>query len=106
MKNSKTELLNIWTPIKNKLSNRLKDFKTVWETYSENELFGELAFCILTPQSNAKMCWRAIENLKLKNFLLNGSKEQIEKELFGVRFKYTKAQRIVEARDKVKEKNK
>ncbi|MCK9582817.1 MAG: N-glycosylase/DNA lyase [Endomicrobiales bacterium] len=101
MESSKNELLNIWKPIKNKLSKRLEDFHEVWKTYPEEELFGELAFCILTPQSSAKMCWRAIENLKNKNLLLKGKKEQIEKELFGVRFKYTKAQRIVEAREKV-----
>jgi len=101
MKSSKNELMGIWEPIKNKLSKRLEDFQMVWKTYPEEELFGELAFCILTPQSSAKMCWRAIENLKNKNLLLKGKKEQIEKELFGVRFKYTKAQRIVEARKKV-----
>jgi len=106
MKSSKNELLNIWKPIKNKLSKRLEDFHEVWKTYPEEKLFGELAFCILTPQSSAKMCWRAIENLKNKNLLLKGKKEQIEKELFGVRFKYTKAQRIVEAREKVKQKGK
>ena len=106
MNNLQTELIGIWKPIKNKLSKRLEDFHNVWETYPEDELFGELAFCILTPQSSAKMCWRAIENLKNKKLLLCGKKEKIEKELFGVRFKYTKAQRIIEARDKIKENKK
>ena len=101
MNNLQTELIGIWKPIKNKLSKRLEDFHKVWETYSEDELFGELAFCILTPQSSAKMCWRAIENLKSKKLLLCRNKEKIEKELFGVRFKYTKAQRIIEAQEKV-----
>lgn len=101
VKSSKTELLNIWKPLKTKLTYRLNEFKAIWNTYTEDELFGELAFCILTPQSKAKVCWKAIENLKNKKLLWKGSKEQIEKELFGVRFKYTKAQRIVEARQKV-----
>ncbi|MCK4636864.1 MAG: N-glycosylase/DNA lyase, partial [Methanomicrobia archaeon] len=58
----------------------------------------ELVFCILTPQSRAKSCWKAVENLLNKNLLLGGNKNQISKELNGARFRYKKAEYIIEAR--------
>jgi N-glycosylase/DNA lyase len=42
------------------IKGRLKEFKSLpKEHYLEEHLF-----CILTPQSNAKKCWKAIEELK------------------------------------------
>lgn len=52
------------------IEKRLKDFKAI----PQEEYFNELAFCILTPQSNAKKCWTAIEHLKTNNY----KKEEIE----------------------------
>ena len=37
---------------------RLADFRRIWAQTSD--LFAELAFCILTPQSQARACWPAI----------------------------------------------
>lgn len=82
---------------KGEILQRLKDFEQLWLNGTDEEIFTELVFCILTPQSKAKVCWAAVENLISKNLLLKGNKNQILKELEGVRFKYKKAEYIVEA---------
>ena len=66
---------------------------------SEEEIFYELAFCLLTPQSKAKVCWKAIENITKKEIFFNEeNKEDITKNLCGVRFKNNKANYILYAK--------
>lgn len=43
---------------------RLSEFSRV----KDKDIFYELAFCILTPQSNAKKCWQCITKLKKEGF--------------------------------------
>ncbi len=78
---------------------RLKEFELLWLNGSDEEIFAELAFCILTPQSKAKVCWAAIVRLRDKNLLLRGNAGQISRELVGVRFKNNKARYMVMARE-------
>jgi N-glycosylase/DNA lyase len=77
---------------------RLKEFKKIWDTKDNEKIFAEMCFCILTPQSRAKLCWDAILNLKEKGILYKGSEKQIEKCLNGVRFKRNKSRYIAIAR--------
>jgi len=85
---------------KEKIAARLADFKKVFKKNSEDELFYELVFCLLTPQSKAKSCWGAIENLKAKNLLKNPHDKKIAKELQRkVRFHNNKAKYVVAARE-------
>ncbi len=93
------EIKLIWKDKREEIELRLKNFKGVWERGSEEEIFSELAFCLLTPQSKATVCWRAIENLRDSGVLWFGNSEDITNYLTGVRFKYTKAENIVRARD-------
>ena len=61
----KEQLLKEYKLKKEDIKDRLNDFKKL----SKNEHIHELFFCLLTPQSNAKKCWQAVEQLKnLKNF--------------------------------------
>lgn len=46
---------------KDKIRARLTDFKNL----KENEYFKEFLFCFLTPQSNAKKCWNAVEQISV-----------------------------------------
>jgi N-glycosylase/DNA lyase len=96
--NSIKEMKEVYFSAQGKIISRLDEFKHIWEKGSEEDVFAELVFCILTPQSRAKLCWAAVENLISKNLLLKGSKNQIVEELEQVRFKYKKAEYIVEAR--------
>ncbi|MDI6890180.1 MAG: N-glycosylase/DNA lyase [Thermodesulfovibrionales bacterium] len=97
--------VNIYNPIKRiyalkkgEILRRLKEFKNLWFRGDE-EIFAELAFCILTPQSKAKVCWEAIERLRGKSLLLRGSAEEIKEEIRYVRFKNKKTEYFLKARN-------
>ncbi|MBN2067458.1 MAG: N-glycosylase/DNA lyase [Candidatus Diapherotrites archaeon] len=65
---------------------------------NDSEIFSELAFCICTPQTNAKQCDAAVNGLLGKS-LLKAGKPSIEKALSKkVRFHRNKASYIVQAR--------
>ena len=55
---------------KQEISKRLNDFKAL----NKSQYFSELMFCLLTPQSKAKSCWEAIQEI---NLLKKFDKEQI-----------------------------
>jgi len=79
---------------------RLHEFEEIWKTGTREEIFAELVFCILTPQSRGKSCWVAVEDMMKKGVLFTGDASQIVKELNKVRFMYKKSEYIVEARKK------
>ena len=83
---------------KEKINSRLEDFSNIDKT-DLVQIFEELAFCLLTPQSKAKAADQSIKNLVKNNLLFYGKSEEIQKYLTGIRFHITKSQRIVEARD-------
>jgi N-glycosylase/DNA lyase len=91
-------LKNLYKKLKPEIKKRLDEFKKNLNK-SSKDIFTELSFCILTPQSKAKNCWEAIERLKEKNLLFCGNKGQIKRELKNVRFKNKKAEYIIEARN-------
>ncbi|MEA1944934.1 MAG: N-glycosylase/DNA lyase [Euryarchaeota archaeon] len=95
------ELKAIWISIQDEIQSRLEEFDRIREIGDEETIFAELVFCILTPQSKAKICWAAVENLLDNNLLLEGESDQIVRELYGVRFRYKKSEYVVEARDKL-----
>jgi N-glycosylase/DNA lyase len=94
------ELKNSYEKQKSEIKKRLEGFKRIWER-SDEDVFVELCFCLLTPQSKARAADRAIKSLLEKNILFSGNKEQILRELVnaGVRFPENKAKYIVEARE-------
>ena len=59
------------------------------------EIFAELCFCLLTPQSRAKSCWSAVERLMEGD---SSDARKIRKHLKGVRFANKKAGYIAEAK--------
>lgn len=91
-------LKELYSLKKVEICQKLKDFKNLWLQGTDEDIFEELAFCILTPQSKAKACWKAIERLKIKNLLKSGSQEEIRREIRDVRFKNKKADYLVESR--------
>lgn len=93
------ELMQHYYPVKPKIEARLMDFRRIWEKATDEELFRELAFCLLTPQSKAKICWKAVESLCEKNMMALSEPEQISQQLSGVRFHKRKGEYICLARD-------
>jgi len=94
------EIKHIHNSIKNKIDKRIKDFKNVWIKSNDEEIFYELVFCLLTPQSKARTCWPAVQRLKESNAIFKFDKFQIAEIIHPVRFKYNKAGYILEAKDK------
>jgi N-glycosylase/DNA lyase len=92
------ELLFVYSQRRGEIENRLRQFEKVGQR-SFNVLFSELCFCLLTPQSKAKVCDAAIKELQQKGLLLKGSWEEIADVISGVRFPDNKARFIVEARE-------
>jgi N-glycosylase/DNA lyase len=98
-----TKLLHsLYKKIDQDIEARLKEFEQVWLEANDEIIFRELVFCIFTPQSKARSCWAAVERVCDAELLINGSAEEIAKELKGVRFHNTKAARVVGARKYLK----
>lgn len=91
------EIYKIYNEIKGKIDNRLNEFNDILKNGKEDDFIYEFIFCLLTPQSKAKMCDKAVKNLR-KNF----NNESLEKLLFGVRFKNKKSEYIKEFLEKIK----
>lgn len=92
-------LFNLYNSIKDKIENRLGEFEVIWEKGDDKRLFEELVFCLLTPQTKALDCARAVNLLKEKNLLFYGKKEEISKAINFIRFKNHKTDYIVRARE-------
>ena len=54
------EIINIYQEKKDSIRKRLDEFRKL----PEKEHFNEMIFCLLTPQSNAKKCWLAVQEVK------------------------------------------
>jgi N-glycosylase/DNA lyase len=91
-------LKTIYRLKKKEILARLKEFEQNRLQKSDEEIFGELTFCLLTPQSRAKSCWEAIVTMKEQQLLVTGSVDRIRKSLHCVRFHNKKAEYIVAAR--------
>jgi N-glycosylase/DNA lyase len=92
------DLMDLYAPVKTQIEDRLEEFRRIWRDGSDEDLFRELVFCLLTPQSRARTCWAAVERLVRKSIIKTGSAEEIQKELVGVRFGERKAEYICLAR--------
>jgi N-glycosylase/DNA lyase len=84
--------------IKGNIQKALEGYKKVWE--SEEKIFEELCFCILTPQSSARQAEKTINQLKEHHLLDKGSAFQKEPFCKNVRFFRTKAKRLEEVQVK------
>jgi N-glycosylase/DNA lyase len=98
--NAITQLKKTYLAKKKDILSRLKEFRKVWSSGDEEEIFHELAFCLLTPQSKAKSCWAAISSMREENVLLSGTTDEIRQELHHcVRFHNKKAQYLTDAKE-------
>ncbi len=94
-----SHLFKIYISIKDKIEERLKEFEKIGKG-DDKKLFEELVFCLLTPQTKALTCQRAVEGLKELGLLFKGKREEISKVINYIRFKNNKAKYIVNAREK------
>src|SRR6266540_7193041 len=97
-KNALEELKDLYSEKRNDIHQRLREFREILDR-NDDDVFAELCFCLLTPQSSAKTCWAAVTRLKEKSLLLKGEPGELEPLLRDVRFNDSKAKYIVEARE-------
>jgi N-glycosylase/DNA lyase len=92
------ELIEEYKHKKPEIRRRLREFKETGKGSAE-DIFTELCFCILTPQSNARQCDKAIQELKAKRLLFKAPAGVIKAALKGrARFHNKKAGYLVGAR--------
>ncbi len=95
-----SELQHEYKTIRSDIENRLVEFRKIWEEGSSEDIFYELMFCLMTPQSKAELCWASVRRIRKRDILKIDKSEDILDDMTGVRFKYKKSQYILEARDK------
>jgi len=80
---------------------RIKGFLDEFEKNPEDkQMFGELVFCLCTPQSKAKYCRVFVESIKSDNTIFSLNLEGFRRRMYGIRFSDRKAEFIIEARNK------
>ena len=93
------ELKALYRPVKPKIEARLREFERVGKRGLEEDIFAELVFCLLTPQSKARSCDSAVYLLLEKDLLFKGTQKQIARELkTRTRFHNNKAGYVFAAR--------
>ena len=92
------QLKKLYKAKKKEIISRLEEFGKCLNDKNDEGLFGELAFCLLTPQSKAQCCWDAIRTITSQNLLVEGTENDIKGKLHRVRFHNKKARYLVGAR--------
>jgi len=87
---------------KAEIKERISEFRSIAKE-SDERIFLELAFCLCTPQSKAKVCWNSVSEMANSGILYKGSRKEIRRHLAGVRFANNKAGYIVNSRDNFSE---
>jgi len=93
------EIINIYEMIKKDIIARLEFFSESFAEMDNDQLFAELSFCTLTPQSKAKSCWKCIEYLRDSQLLFEADTEELKQNIQGVRFHNNKSSYIVHNRE-------
>jgi len=94
------ELFYIYSEIKERVEERLDEFKKLGNTGKDREFFLELIFCMLTPQSKARNADRTVRVISKDDFIWKATPEEIAPFLNLVRFKNKKAEYICLARER------
>ncbi len=79
---------------------RLREFRRVWQTASDERLWEEMVYCIFTAGASAKMGMRSVE--ALRPLLQNGERHEMTKALVAAgahRFPNARPEYIVVTRD-------
>jgi N-glycosylase/DNA lyase len=77
----------------------IRNFFSSINSKSDEYVFGELIFCILTPQARAKSCREVISRLKEGHKLFAISKEELQEIIKNVRFSEKKLEYIMKAKE-------
>ncbi len=96
---SQKEVKQRYKEIKREIETRLNELKNNYKQ-GDYEIFKELLFCLLTPQSKAENAWQIIRDLEKENLILKTPESILKEELKRVRFRFNKTKYILEAQEK------
>lgn len=101
MSDVESRLKEWWLHKRNEIETRLQQFKGLAGA-TEERIFEEMCFCILTPQSSALAADRFMRYAVATKLLYSGSREMIADAISrsGVLYPENKARFIIEAREK------
>ncbi|MDR2793706.1 MAG: N-glycosylase/DNA lyase [Treponema sp.] len=93
-------LNDIYLHIKDRIDERLEEFRTLFSEGSDRDVFKEMCFCMCTPQNNARKAWEAVCCLDDTHRLEAGTLSEVAGILRtqGVRFHKNKAAYILKNR--------
>lgn len=93
-------LLSHYSLVKEEIANAMAEYREIGRRASNERLFSELVFCLLTPQSSARRCWAAVERINEEGLLMTATKRELAMLLreSGVRFHNRKASNIIASR--------
>jgi N-glycosylase/DNA lyase len=95
--NNVDDLKRYYEAIKLLVKRRMEEFQSLSERATNNDIFRELVFCILTANASAKMGLRSVN--ALDHVIFDGSEQDICNRLRGIyRFPYSRANYIVRSR--------
>jgi N-glycosylase/DNA lyase len=99
---NKSELTNLYKLRQSRIKERLNEFSRVLNESNER-IFEELCFCILTANSSAKSGIKSISHIK--HLLLKGSKEQLQESLKEAKYRFPnkRAEYIVTTRNRLRQ---
>lgn len=89
------KFLDFYDKNKERIRGFLAEFK---KEQDDKQMFGELVFCLCTPQSKAKYCREFVESIKINDNLFSMDLKQLRKRMEGIRFADRKSKFIIEAR--------
>ena len=91
------DLKKLWESIKDRIEARISEFDYMAAKAENVELFRELVFCLLTPQSKARQCAQACQRLFQQPHIFKEPSERIAEVIHDIRFKNNKAKYIKRA---------
>ena len=96
MNDNEKQLHILYSKIENDIVKQIDRFNAIYISENEEEIFSEMMFCLLTPQSKAKVCWSCIDELLSKEDIRRINKKQLKTYIKPVRFYNNKTEYIYE----------
>jgi N-glycosylase/DNA lyase len=96
-----SSLQKLYYSIQSDIIKRIDEFTNIQKHGSKKDIFAELVFCLLTPQTKARVCWYATKRLLSSELLFKATGSQIGSVLrsCGVRFHNNKTRYIIKTRE-------
>ncbi len=87
-------VLDTYSAIKTEIVKKFSNFRQIWVKKDDLNIYKELLFCLLTPQSKAENAWEIIKSLERKNLLFYSKENILIEELRKVRFRNNKTKYV------------